>query len=337
MKTLDRLRERLAAAAEAFADPESLQDQALAAGEGEKADGLVEPSETSLPPLPEAQDGFRNLVVLVLDSCRFDSFAEAQPKNILRLGELERRWSYASWTSPSHYNLLCGLLPHQSPQNVYASEVYRKEFLRFGERLGTDLEFRQLLPSLWLPHLLRFGLGYRTQALVSLPVLNPATPINRDFDRYCLMDEHNDFEAIIRELRIYVDRPTFALLNLGETHYPYVGKGQDPGELPHLSGLHGVAKRMDDMLASGQGLVAQDEAPAWFDPGTLDRLRARQVDAVRQVDAMMEALYDRVPENTWIVVTADHGELFGEGGYFGHGPIQHDKVFEVPFVEGLLR
>ena len=29
------------------------------------------------------------------------------------------------------------------------------------------------------------------------------------------------------------------------------------------------------------------------------------------------------------------GELFGEGGYFGHGPIMHEKCFEVPFVEGL--
>ena len=34
-------------------------------------------------------------------------------------------------------------------------------------------------------------------------------------------------------------------------------------------------------------------------------------------------------------MTSDHGELFGEGGYFGHGPIAHEKVFEVPFVEGL--
>ena len=34
-------------------------------------------------------------------------------------------------------------------------------------------------------------------------------------------------------------------------------------------------------------------------------------------------------------MTADHGELFGEEGFFGHGPIQHPKVTEVPFVEGL--
>jgi hypothetical protein len=29
--------------------------------------------------------------------------------------------------------------------------------------------------------------------------------------------------------------------------------------------------------------------------------------------------------------------LFGEEGYFGHGPIVHEKVLEVPFVEGKLR
>jgi hypothetical protein len=41
--------------------------------------------------------------------------------------------------------------------------------------------------------------------------------------------------------------------------------------------------------------------------------------------------------NTHIIVTADHGELFGELGYFGHGPIMHDKCFEVPYLEGKIR
>jgi hypothetical protein len=27
--------------------------------------------------------------------------------------------------------------------------------------------------------------------------------------------------------------------------------------------------------------------------------------------------------------------LFGEDGYFGHGPVMHEKCFEVPFLEGL--
>ena len=52
---------------------------------------------------------------------------------------------------------------------------------------------------------------------------------------------------------------------------------------------------------------------------------------------MKHSLLERLPPNTWLIVTSDHGELFGEDGYFGHGPIQHEKVWEVPFVEGKLR
>jgi glucan phosphoethanolaminetransferase (alkaline phosphatase superfamily) len=32
---------------------------------------------------------------------------------------------------------------------------------------------------------------------------------------------------------------------------------------------------------------------------------------------------------------ADHGEAFGEGGYFGHGPVMHEAAFAVPFLEGI--
>jgi arylsulfatase A-like enzyme len=66
-------------------------------------------------------------------------------------------------------------------------------------------------------------------------------------------------------------------------------------------------------------------------------LRDRQIRAVKHLDKVVEEMFDIVPKNTWITITADHGELFGEGGYFGHGPINHEKVFEVPFIEGMLR
>ena len=58
---------------------------------------------------------------------------------------------------------------------------------------------------------------------------------------------------------------------------------------------------------------------------------------MRYLDGVFEQLFDLLPPNTYVTVTADHGELFGEDGYFGHGPIKHEKVFEVPFVEGQLR
>ncbi len=50
----------------------------------------------------------------------------------------------------------------------------------------------------------------------------------------------------------------------------------------------------------------------------------------------MGQLFDKAPPNTHFIITADHGECFGEDGYFGHGPIMHRKCFEVPYVEGKL-
>jgi len=84
-----------------------------------------------------------NYVLVVFDSCRYDSFIAAKPKTIKKLGKVEKRWSYASWTSPSHYNLLIGLMPHTSPKHVYASEYYKNDFLKFNTRLGVqNIEFK---------------------------------------------------------------------------------------------------------------------------------------------------------------------------------------------------
>jgi hypothetical protein len=58
---------------------------------------------------------------------------------------------------------------------------------------------------------------------------------------------------------------------------------------------------------------------------------------VKHLDGVVEKLFDTVPKNTYITITADHGELFGEDGYFGHSPIYHEKVWEVSFVEAQLR
>ncbi len=287
------------------------------------------------PPRPQPPHGARNLVVVVLDSLRYDSWLAAKPTALRRLGEVERRWSYASWTAPSHYNLLMGLLPHTSPPGVFASDHYKRDFLRYSERLGIDeLDYTSLLPSLFLPTFLRNSLGYRTSAHVSMPVLNAHTPINKDFDTYRLMDTHNDMRAMVDSLRFDDDRPLFALLNVGETHYPYALPHEDTSEWPHISGLHGVFKHLDPHNVGGP--LAERESP-FFDADALGELRSRQVRAVTHVDGVMEHLFDVVPKNTWVVVTSDHGELFGEEGYFGHGPINHDKVFEVPFVEGLVR
>jgi hypothetical protein len=280
------------------------------------------------------QRRFNNFILVVFDSCRYDSFQAARPKTMWKLGKVEKRWAYASWTAPSHYNLLMGLMPHTSPRKVFASEFYERDFLKFNERLGAgEIEFKSFIPRLYLPVLLQ-RLGYRTQAMVSLPVLNPTTVLNCGFDEYRLMDKHNDMRAMVRRMRFSAEQPSFYLLNVGETHYPYALPGEPEDLWPRISGVHGVFKHLDDHVVGGK---LRRTRAKMFDRKRLEDLRQRQIAAARYLDTVVEELFDLVPKNTYVTITSDHGELFGEDGYFGHGPIVHEKVLEVPFVEGKVR
>ena len=288
-----------------------------------------------LPPHPDPK-AKNNFIVITLDSLRYDSFMEAAPKTIMKLGKVEKRYTYASWTAPSHYNLLTGLLPHTTPDNVYASEYYKEDFFNYNDRLGAkDIDFASLVPGLWFPEMLRNTLGYHTGARVSLPVLNPKTGINRAFDSFQLMDSHNDMRAMIPTLKFTDERPSFYLMNVGETHYPYAKPDEDSSMWPRISGVNGVFKKMGAQVDSANPEFKEDFE--FFDQDKLDQLKDRQIDTVRYLDGVFEELFDTVPKDTHIVVTADHGELFGEAGYFGHGPIMHEKCFEVPYLEGKIR
>jgi membrane-anchored protein YejM (alkaline phosphatase superfamily) len=103
---------------------------------------------------------------------------------------------------------------------------------------------------------------------------------------------------------------------------------------PRISGVHGVFKHLDEQVVGGKLVKSKEK---FFDPAKMEELRKRQVRAVGYLDKVVEELFDVVPKNTYITITSDHGELFGEDGYFGHGPIYHEKVWEVPFVEGKIR
>lgn len=265
-----------------------------------------------------------DLVFVVMDSCRYDSYQRAKTPNMDRLGIGEQRHAYATWTAPSHYTFLMGMIPHTSPRGVFASEVYKKDFSLWVDRLGIEgLSFATFVPELSLPKVLQDN-GYRTEARVSLPVLNPYTAINRFFDEYKLMSNHNDFAGMVEQIEFDPDQPSFHFLNLGETHYPYMLDGD---ELPLISGVHGVYKRMDDNMGV-------EHADTFFDQAQMTMLHEQQIRTVEYVDGVLAGLIDKAPKGTHFMILGDHGECFGEGGYFGHGPIMHDKVLQVPFLEG---
>jgi len=271
-----------------------------------------------------------DLVYVIMDSCRFDTYQAAATPNMDRLGQAELRYSYASWTSPAHYVLLMGLTPHLNPPGVFASEVYKEDFLLWCKRLDVeDLEFKSFLPELSLPNKLK-QMGYRTVGRVSLPVLNQYTTFSAHFDDYKLMEDHNDFAGMIEEMTFSPGQPTFFFFNLGETHYPYMLSKE---EAPILHGVHGVFKELDQKRSPGESAPADQ----FFNLKELQRLRRQQIKACQHVDSLLGRLFDKAPDSTHFIITADHGELFGEDGFFGHGPIFHPKVFEVPFLEGKIK
>jgi arylsulfatase A-like enzyme len=270
-----------------------------------------------------------SLVWIILDSCRYDSFVQAKTPNVDRFAlfnqvKVQRRYSYASWTSPAHYAFLMGLVPHDSPPGTFASEVYKRDLKQWESRLGiTGLDYSRFIPHLSLPRLLK-ELGYWTIGRVSLPVLNETTLLSSHFDDYRMMADHNDFAGMIREMQFPNDKPRFYFLNLGETHYPYM---LQDATLPRISGVHGAVRWL--------GRETDDPSPAtFFDRATLTQLRQQQIRCVEHIDHLLAQLFTRCPRETHLILTADHGELFGECNFFGHGPIMHKKVFEVPFIEG---
>ena len=275
-----------------------------------------------------------NIIWLILDSCRYDNFIKADTPHFDRIGETLRRYAYASWTAPSHYVFLMGLLPHQAPPGILAAHVYREEYKRWQQRTAHDQEaaMAHFLPSLNLVHFLN-QLGYRTVARVSLPVLHPGTPLSQHFYDYRLMDTHNAFPEMVDEIHFSSDQPVFYFLNIGETHYPYM---LDDPSLPHIAGVHGVLKKIDYMPAQMEtGIDSETEFS--FTDGQLKQLKAQQVKAIEYCDSIFAELMKKCPPDTYLIITSDHGELFGEDGRFGHGPVVHQKVFEVPLIEGLLR
>ena len=91
------------------------------------------------------------------------------------------------------------------------------------------------------------------------------------------------------------------------------------------------------MVVGGKLVEDKDAVPQFFDQEKLDQLRERQLQAVHYLYDAFVRLFDSVPPNTSISVTADHGELFDEEEYFGYEPISHEKVYEISFVEGKIR
>lgn len=123
-------------------------------------------------------------------------------------------------------------------------------------------------------------------------------------------------------------RPFLAFANYMEAHDPYAPA---PDLLGRFDGY-------DPSLPARVGpFIGAEGARRVFDPRERRHLVSLYDSAIATLDRELGRLFDRmralgVYDATLIVVMADHGEMLGERGTFGHGAGLVDEVLRIPLI-----
>ena len=216
-------------------------------------------------------------------------------------------------TNPAHATLFTGLYPHQHGNEVNG-HLLGDPLVTLAERLA--------------------ALDYRTAAFVGgAPMKAEASRLDQGFDHY-----DDAFEGRRRDGRISLEHalawldqaaadrdasPFFVFAHFWDAHGPYE---PDPEELePFDSPPSGVQL---ERIPPYQQLTV-DGAPLRDLQGYVDRYDA----LIRRVDSLTRRLVEAVPENTLIVVMADHGESLDERYHqLDHGAQVVDEQIRIPLL-----
>ncbi|HEX6309658.1 MAG TPA: sulfatase [Longimicrobiales bacterium] len=303
-------------------------------------------AEAALPPAAEGQP---NVVILVLDALRADhmsayGYARTTTPNLDRIARegvlYEAAFSTSPWSLPGHVSLLTGRVAStigvgwHAPEALQTStvpvlpEVLRSSGYRTGaisanvfwvthERLGRGfIRFDDYYASV-ADILARVNLGRAFERIVlrrlgieDIPGRRRATDIN---------------SALLNWIDEDSDRPFFAFVNYFDVHDPYLPPQPYRTRYAASSGAGGILNwrvgRSDPPLEPAQvrsEIDAYDGALAYLDEA-IGALRA---------DLEQREMLD----NTILIVVSDHGESFGEHGWFLHGHSLYLEQLRVPLI-----
>ena len=265
-------------------------------------------------PSADAATQPRNLLLLTLDSCRYDVFMAAATPTTDSYSPTLRAYAPANFTFPSHQAFFVGVLPQVVDDLPYYNR-FRRQLIALQE-IGAQQVAKSALIKVRSQGNLVTGLaeaGYQTVGAGAMDWFKQDT-LTRGFQQFAYTG--TDADAQIDFLCAHIDpsRPFFGFINFGETHAPFSYKGKN-GRCPV-----DVRARIMTWPPVQRGPVGQ--ASAAFD---------HQREAAEFIDARLPRLFAHLPADTIVIVTADHGECFGEDGYWGHG-IHHPMVYEVPLA-----
>ncbi|MDE0884869.1 MAG: sulfatase [Myxococcota bacterium] len=292
-----------------------------------------------------------NFILITLDTTRPDhlgpyGYAGADTPNLDRFAQraqvYERAYATSSWTLASHASILTGLLPRQHGAQSMPTGANRS--LGYGVRPLADsfLTLAEILSAA----------GYRTGAVVAGPALRGELGTAQGFEIYHDELDGNDrrfhgkraeetTDLALEIIRQFGAEPFFLFVNYFDAHAPYAppeGFSKPPAASPEREDENGtpVVVRFIERLSAGTparpvGELPPDEraqletALAGYDAEItyLDHHLGRLLDAI-----------DRLPaaEESWIFVTGDHGESFGEHYFLSHGAHLYEDNVRVPLL-----
>jgi hypothetical protein len=256
----------------------------------------------------------RSVLLITLDSCRYDTFVAADVPNMKGVGpEVHRAQAPSHFTYGSHLSMFVGFTPGiAGVERPYVNPKFAKLFRVHNEGrrphgpAAFELRGRSIAQG--------FGhAGYRTLGSGAMAWFNPHRPhgefLTTDFGKFFYPGDPWSVDRQAAwfdvELDAIGDTPVFAFLNVGETHAPYWHKGA--------------------------AWSAQDNPCVPFQQ--LDRsadCASRQRSCLEYIDTSLAKLLSRFTRAT-VVVTADHGDCWGEDGLWEH-TICHEAVLNVPLV-----
>lgn len=241
----------------------------------------------------------------------------------------------SSWTLPSHASLFTGRFPDEFEASwevpLGGESPTLAEVLR-GRGFDTAGFAANLLYCTWESGLARGFDHYEDYPLSLGTMFRSAWLTKALMDRFGSLPDRPEFEGRkagqIRDAFLsWLDgraeeRPFFAFLNLVDAHDPYTPP--------------------DDLYArfgSGHPRAVTDEFRDWT-PAEIEAERTAYEAEIalldRELGLLLEALETRgLRDNTLIIVTSDHGELFGEHGLFNHGNALYRPLLHVPLVMSL--
>lgn len=255
-----------------------------------------------------------NILTLVADSCRYDSIARAKADCINEYFVVKRGWAQATFTLPAHAAMFAGFYPSTQDQSPLYDRLDTTLFRWFYSKKRKHLI--PLADNTSVPRALSDA-GWNTVCTGGVGWFSNYNSILPDGFRHFSYQFCPKLAILNTINELGRKDPFYAVLNFGVTHRPYFCPFTEtmPYLRPPLSGHH--------------------------DSGYDGELHYRQIRCVEYLSECLPHLMNwlcKLSEPTLVCFCADHGECFGEDGYFGHG-FYHPKVMEVPvawtlFVDG---